>query len=73
MVRSPRVFFENAARGICGAAQPACNGVWIIDGDEQGVDIVHMAQQRFAGIVVTLSQLVQDIAAQLSLLFHPGH
>src|SRR5260370_10297487 len=58
--------FEDAARGICGAAQPARDGVWIIDGNQQRVDIVHAAQQRLARIVVALSQLVQYVATQFS-------
>src|SRR5579859_1803698 len=61
--------FENAARSVGGAAQSAGDGVGIIDGDEQSIDVVHMAQQNLAPVIVALSQLVQDIAAQLSYRF----
>src|SRR5216684_7860172 len=54
--------FEDAACGICSAAQPARDGVWIIDGNEQRVDIVHVAHERFASVVVALSQLIQYVA-----------
>src|SRR5579883_1035601 len=59
-------FFQDAARAIGGAAQASGDGVGKIDGDQNGINIVHVAQVDLAGFDVAPAQLVKQVAAQLA-------
>ena len=52
-------FFQNAAHGIGGAAQPVGDGIGEIQRDELIVDIVHIGEEFFAAGKVAGAHFIQ--------------
>src|SRR4051794_25282064 len=60
---------QDGAQGVCRPAQAAGQGVGIVDGDEQRVDVVHRPQEFLALCDVAGTQPIKDVAAQLTRRF----
>lgn len=57
--------FEHGPQGVGGAAQPARERVGKVDGDEQVVHRVHLAEQALGFRQLAGAQAVEQVAAQL--------
>src|SRR5262249_41169414 len=58
--------FEDAAGLVGGAAEAAGHGVREVDGDEDGVDVIHGPEDLFAAVVAAAAQPVEEHAAKLA-------
>ena len=57
---------EDAAYGVGGAAEAAGHRVRVVDGDEDGVHLVHGAEPDFAFGNVAGAEGIQEVAAELA-------
>src|SRR5438094_951799 len=52
---------QDAADGVGGPAQTAGHGVGVVEGDEGGVDIIHLLEDRLAALELSAPDHVQNV------------